>query len=125
MDTGLRRCPGWHSLSPLRDLIAVMDTMPMTTTPVADPSPDREKCSLWCPECREEGDREERPDIRDLSIEELLAKDSGRGHTLREMSDMAREMFGPRPSNTESGAMKTRDGGCQSQRRGSRKGDRK
>lgn len=63
-------------------------------------------------------------DIGDLSIEELLAKDSGRGDTLREMSDMAREMLEPRPSSTESGAMTTRGGACQSPRRRGRKGDK-
>ena len=49
-----------------------------------------------CPDCQREPDAGER-DIRALTLEELLQEDSGRGDTLRDMSDMTRRMFGLPP----------------------------
>ena len=76
-----------------------MDTLiPIKTTTPKPPPPSEEADHLFCAECRDDdGDRPERPDIRDLTIKELLEEDSGRGDTLRDMSDLARGMLGLPP----------------------------
>ena len=80
------------------DSISLMDVLiPIKTTTPKPPILSEEADYLCCPECRDEDDGSDQPDIRDLTIKELLEEDSGRGDTLRDMSDIARNMLGLPP----------------------------
>ena len=72
-----------------------MDLLPIKTA-ILSAFRSKDEPPGVCPDCQEGTDSGER-DIRDLTFEELLQEDSGRGDTLRGMSDMTRRMFGLPP----------------------------
>ena len=73
--------------------------IPIKTTTPKPPPPSQEADHLCCAKCRDDDgeDQPEQPDIRDMSIKELLEEDSGRGDTHRDMSDLTRTMLGLPP----------------------------